>query len=78
MNLRLNTYRNIENRHNYGIQRLRRIAVIVLQHPTESLATLDGAVDLTNIVNRFDDLVAQSLMIPLDVIMLKICVDSVR
>ncbi len=76
MNLRLDTHWNIENRHNSGIQRLRRIAVIVLQHPAEPFTAFDGAANLANLVTRFNDLVAQPLMIPLGELVLKICVDS--
>ena len=46
--------------------------MVELQHATKSLLTFNVAGSGTNILTRFNQLIAQSLMVPLRVVMLHI------
>jgi len=52
------------------------VAVVAPQHSTESFATLDLSSDSTNFFARINQLIAESLMIPFGVIVLKISSDN--
>ena len=56
---------------------LRCFAVVVSQQPTESFATDDVSSGLANFVARFDESVAETLMIPLSMIMREILANGV-
>jgi hypothetical protein len=47
---------------------LSRVAIVILEHAAESLATLHSARFVFNLFDRFDQLILESLMIPLGVI----------
>jgi hypothetical protein len=51
-------------------------AIVVLQHPTQPLTRLDLACNTPYLVTRLNDLVVQSLMISLGVIMRDVSVNS--
>ena len=52
--------------------RLRRLAVVIVQHPTKTLTTLDLTVTLANLFTWLDQLVSKPLMIARDMIMVEI------
>ena len=54
----------------------RRVAVIVSQEAAESLATFDLALRLADFLTWINQLIAQSLMVPLSVIMFQELADS--
>ena len=55
---------------------LGRVTIVVIQHSTESLTTLDVSSNSGHFVARFNDLVLESLMVAFPVVMFEIGCDS--
>ena len=53
------------------------VSMVILQHPTESLATGDFAFGWTDTIVRFDQSIADALMVALGVVMLDVLLDGV-
>ena len=75
-NLKPGTYRDSGNRRNPCSQLSCSVAIIVPQHPTQPLPAFDRARKRTDLVPRFDELIAEPLVIPLAMIMLEVGSDS--
>ena len=75
-NASLGTYRDLGKSCNSGYQFSRRVTVVVLQHAAKPFTALDLSGDASNFITRFDDLIAEPLMISLDMIMFDVSFDS--
>ncbi len=52
------------------------LSIIVAKQPTQLLPTLDLTINLADFVTRFDDLIFESLVVSLSVVMIKVSGDG--